>query len=233
MRDKLVGVFILLMGLIAAGMGGAELLNNLVFKTPTSLTWSQFIAEKPKAGWFKILGAQLHVAEGIWVDSRISGEMGHGYVPARAAGDDGLNETGQYLPFKMLVKIDDPKNAATVKDLKELDKGTQKEAEAATMEYLMTHGEQLRVERTVVGTLAKGFDEVDAGDKSAILNAKVALDDDFVILQEGTKPDKGGRISLLLGGIGLSLLGLFYIFLKKTTPPAPPATASGYPLLSK
>lgn len=221
------------MGLTWAGMSSTELKDNLASKTPTALMWPQFLDQKPKAGWFKISGAQLNVAEGIWVESRISGEMGNSYVPARAAGDEGLNETGQYLPFKMLVKINDPKIAVTVKELKDLDKGTEKEAEVATMDYLMAHAEQLRIERDLVGTLAEGFDAIDSDDESAIKSAKVALTDDFVILQEGEKPANGGRIFMILAGIGLSLLGLFYIFFKKPALPAPVATPSGLPPLSR
>lgn len=217
MKDKLIGLFILMMGLVWAVSGGAELKDNLAAKAPTALTWQQFLAEKPRAGWFKVTGAQLEVASGLWVEDILTGKMGNIYVPARVAGNEAVEE----LPIEMLIKIDDPKIAATVRELKELDKGT----DEAALQYVLSHTEQLLIERPLVGTLADGFDEVDSGDKSAIQSAEVALDNDFVILQEGAKPDMGGRIFMLLGGIGLSLLGLFYIFLKKPAQPATPPLA--------
>ena len=224
MKDKLIGLFLLMVGLIWAGMGGSELKDNLATKAPTALTWPQFLKQKPKAGWFKISGAQLDVVGGLWVENIITKEMGSIYVPARAAGGESNDET----PIEMLVKIDDPKVAQTVKELKELDKGT----DEAALKYVLAHAAQLTVEKPLVGTLADGFDEVDSGDKSAIRSAGVALASDFVILQENVKPDTGGRVFMLLGGIGVSLLGLFYIFLKKPAPTAatPPASLSPPPM---
>lgn len=214
MKDKLIGIFILLMGLIWASIGGMELKELAAVKTPTALTWPQFLAQKPKVGWFTVSGAQLEVPDALWVENIVTGKMGNIYVPARAVG----NEDTDSPPIEMLVKIDDPKITQTVKELKELDKGT----DEAALKYALSHAEQLLVERTLTGTLADGFDAVDSSDESAIRSAGASLADDFVILQEGAKPDIGGRIFMLLGGIGLSLLGLFYIFFKKPARPATP-----------
>ena len=224
MKDKLIGVFILLMGLIALGVGATELRESLATKAPAALTWPQFVAQKPKAGWLQVSGAQLDVTSALWVESKLGGEIGNIYVPARAKG----GEMGDESPIEMLVKIDDPKIAATVRELKELDKGT----DEAALKYVLTNADKLIIERPLVGTLADGFDTVDSSDKSAIQKAGVALASDFVILQEGATPDKGGRIFMIVVGLGLSLLGLFYVFLKKPAPPAP-KTASGLPPLSR
>ncbi len=201
-----------MMGLVWAVSGGMELKDNFAAKAPAALTWQEFIEEKPKDGWFKVSGAQLDVTSGLWVENILTGEMGNIYVPARVVGSESADES----PIEMLVKIDDAKIAATMKELKALDKGT----DEAALKYVLSHAEQLVIERPLVGTLADGLDAVDSGDELTLRGAEVAFADDLVILQEGTKPDVGGRIFMLLGGIGLSLLGLFYIFLKKPAPPA-------------
>lgn len=211
MNSKLLGVFLLLMGIIVLPMAAIELKDGLAAKKPTPLTWKQFGNEKPKSGWFKITGAQLDVVNVVWVESIVTGKMGNIYVPARAANDEGVEDT----PIEMLVKINDPKIAATVQELKKLDKGT----DEAAMKYVLSHAEQLIIERPLEGTLADGFDEVDSGDKSAIQGAGATLANDFVILQEGAKPSIGGRIFMLLAGLSLSALGLFLLF-KKPVPPA-------------
>lgn len=230
MKDKLIGLFLLLMGLIGAGTGAVELKENFATKTPTALTWPQFLEQKPKAGWFKVTGAQLDVPGGMWVEDIISGKMGNIYVPARAAGDESSDDA----PIEVLVKVDNPKIAQMVKDLKQLDKGTDEATDEAAINYALSHAEQLIIEKPLVGTIAEGFDTVDSHEESVIRSSGVALADDFVILQENAKPDIGGRVFLLLGGIGVSLLGLFYIFLKKPAPPAatPPASMTPEPPLT-
>ncbi len=218
MKDKLIGLFILLMGLTLAWTGATEYKESSSAKAPVALTWPQFLAQKPESGWFKVSGAQLEVTDALWVEDIVGGEMDNVYVPARAANNENLENS----PIEMLVKIDDADIVATVKELKQLDKGT----DEAAMQYVLSHEEQLIIQRPLVGTLAEGFDAVDSDDEKAIRRAEVSLASDFVILQENVKPDVGGRIFMLLGGIGLALLGLFYIFKKPATPatPALPAT---------
>ena len=228
MRDKLVGLFLVMFGLVWVVMGGGELRDNMAAKAPTPLTWQEFVADKPESGWFKLSGAQLDLTGALWIENRLTGEMGNIYVPARAAGElESENEAEP--PIEMLVKVDDPKIKATVEELKKLDKGT----DEAALNYVLSHADQLFIERPIVGTVAEGFDAVDSDDESTLRSAEETLSSDFVILQEGAKPDVGGRIFMLLGGIGVALLGLFYIFLKKPVAPAAPPTGSGLPPLSK
>ena len=230
MKDKLIGLFLVLMGVVWAGMGGSELRDNMATRAPTPLAWAQFVAEKPSSGWFKVSGAQLDLTGALWIENRLTGEMGNVYVPARAAGAAlEFEPTEVEPPTEMLVKVDDPKIIATVQELKKLETGT----DEAVMNYVLGHAEQLFIERPLVGTLAEGFDAADSGDESTLRSAEDTLASDFVILQEGAKPDVGGRIFMLLGGLGVTLLGLFYIFLKKPAAPTAPPTASGFPPVSK
>ena len=180
MKDKLIGIFILLLGLMFVGMGASELKEKSDIKAPTALTWQQFIVQKPESGWFRISGAQLEVADALWVEDLIGGKMGNIYVPARLAD----NETVEETPIEMLVVIDDPKIVATVKELKQLDKGT----DEAALKYVLSHAEQLIIQRPLVGTISEGLDSIDSADERAIMGADVPLAGDLVILQENVKP---------------------------------------------
>ena len=225
MKDKLIGLFLVLLGLTLLPISALELRDNMATKAPTPLAWAQFVADKPEAGWFKVSGAQLEVADALWVEDTRNGEMGNIYVPARAAG----NESDEEKPIEMLVRVDDPKIAQTVRELQEIDKGS----DEAAMKYTLSHLEQLIVARPLVGTIAEGMDDVDSDDKNLIEKADITLASDFVILQEGEKPSLVARLIMLLVSIGLTALGLFYLIWKKTAPPAAPPTASGFPSLSK
>ncbi len=224
MKDKLIGLFLILMGLIWAGMGASELKENMAAKAPTPLTWQAFSDEKPTAGWFKVSGAQLEVGDALWVEGRFDGEMGNIYIPARAADNEGDEEK----PIEMLVKVSDPAIMQTVREMKELDTGT----DEAALKYALSHMDQLIIKRPLTGTIADGFDAVDSDEKDVLQSADVQFADDFVILQEGEKPAIAIRIFMVLLGIGVFGVGLFYLIWKKPAPPAP-TTASGFPSLTK
>ena len=226
MKDKLIGLALVFIGLTLLPGAALELRDNLTTKTPTALTWSEFVAQTPESGWFKVTGAQLEVADALWVEDSRNGEMGNIYVPARAAGNE---EDMTDKPIEMLVKIDDPKIVTTVKELKALDGNN----EAAAINYTLSHVEQLIVARPLVGTIAEGLDGLDSEDKNLIEGADVPLAEGFVILQENAKPSFVVRIFMLLFGIGATALGLFYLIWKRPAPPAAPPTASGLPPLSK
>ena len=205
MKQKLTGVFVLLMGLILLPTMGSELLQTLAAKAPTPLQWSAFAADKPEAGWYRIAGAQLDVTGALWVEE--NGEVGNVYVPARKAG----GEMGNESPVEMLVKISDAEIIATVKQLKALDSA----GENAATQYVLAHQKKLLIRKPLVGTLADGVDAVDSDDEKAIRRSDVKLSDDFVILQEGAKPSLGGHLFMFGFGLVMALGGVFLLIGKK------------------
>lgn len=92
-------IYPILLGLLllASLVFGAPLLlvgiqserNEREFPAPVVLSYSEFLKQKPKRGWFRITGAGLSVAEASWVESRRSrGSVSNIHIPVRGVSED-------------------------------------------------------------------------------------------------------------------------------------------------
>lgn len=203
MKNKLIGVFLLLIGAIFLPTAFSELKDTLQTKTPTSVAFASFQNDLPEEGWFKITGAQLDLLETLYVED--NGGVGNIYVPARKAG----SEPGTKEPIAVLVKVSDSQTRALVEKMVKAD-ATDKTA----TEFFLQNAGNLQPKRDLQGTIAQGVDALDDKDKRALEAAENRLKEDFVILQEGITPSVGGRIFMVAFGLALCGAGVWMFFKK-------------------
>lgn len=185
---------------------------------PTAMSFAQFEASAPQAGWFKIADAQLEVGEALWVEDQFGDKaIGNIYIPARRKG----TELGLEKPITVLVRVPDEDAAMRefVTKLREVEQGS----DAAVEKFALANLDKMQVARTLQGTVAGGVDVLGNSDASLLKKADAKLADNFVILQEGVVPSTAGRVILLGFSILLCAGGLLALFQKpkKKTPPAP------------
>src|SRR5579862_4144531 len=69
--------------------GFAGIGDSLRYRTAKTVTFSQFVQEHPKQGWFKITGGTLDLANAVLPEDRDTRAY---YVPLRAAGDTQMGD---------------------------------------------------------------------------------------------------------------------------------------------
>lgn len=204
MNSKLLGVFLLLLGVIGLPFAWNDFQQTRTTQKPQTISWAQLEADMPDEGWFEITGAQLETTEALYVDE--GGKIGNIYIPARKAG----SEIGSDQPISVLVKVEDAKIRTFLEQLKAEDKSA-----SAAEKLMLANIDKLQIRRTLRGTIAEGVDALDDKDKGAIKRSDAKLADGFVILQEGATPSVSGRFFMLLLGAALTGGGLLLI-VKKT-----------------
>lgn len=205
MNPKLIGVFLLLISAVFLPAAFGDLQKSMTVKAPVTVSFTEFDANLPSEGWFNITGAQLEIAEALFVAE--NGKIGNIYIPARKKGE----EIGTEQPISVLVKTNDAKILDLIKKMRVVENQSAKEQDL----FLSSHLDQLQVARNLQGTIAEGVDALDAEDKAAIERSDIQMASRFVILQEGATPSIGGRIFMLLFGLAIFGGGLVMLFKKK------------------
>ncbi len=192
-------------GFAATGVvSGLEQLGNV---TPWPLTFAQFQLQKPDKGNFRLSGATLCVPEALWIENKLSGDMGNIYVPARASAT-AMSDSSAEKPVLLLVKVDDPKISAMVAQVKKLDNAKTPKEQRDAAQWTLDNSAKLFVSRPIEGVLAEGFEALDSDEQRLIESSGTKLEKGFVILQENTKPQYGATIFMILAGLGLTGWGV-------------------------
>ena len=205
--SKIIGAGGLLLGLLLVGSGVATLPQQLSNRTPKTLSFAQFQKENPQSGHFKLTGATICLAESVWVENEISGEVGNIYSPVRSE-DGAMLESLSEAPIKILVRIDDPKTRGIADKLVAYEKEKDPKKEAELGKWAEKNAENFWISRPIQGTLAEGIESLDSEEKSMIESSGLKLADDFVILQENTGPNFLATLGMFVVGLGLGFWGL-------------------------
>jgi hypothetical protein len=186
--------------------GGQGIYEGLKNRRPQTMTFQQFEQSKPTGGWFKITKCELSVPEAMWMEQ--FGSMDEVFVPVRMAGDATENK-----PISLLLQVNDPKIRETVTKIKELDEQS-KGSEAKVLEWVLTHHDEVYVQRDIEGMLAFGINDLKSSERDKIKALNPELAPDFVVLKEGEKPGLLVGFAMLGGGL---LLLLFVLIGGKST----------------
>ncbi|HLK60427.1 MAG TPA: hypothetical protein VKU00_27950 [Chthonomonadaceae bacterium] len=187
--------------------GGNGIIKGIRYSRPVTLTYEQFLQQKPTAGWFHITGALMNVVDEVHiVDKDKHGsdndpgveDMTHAYLPVYNA--DTFPDGADNKSIHMLVYTGDPAVVATIKDMAgQVGNNVSKDQAEA---FLEKNKDRLFLTRDVEGMVKSGLDS-ESSDVKNLLNTNIKeLDPNYVILEEGAKPALGL-------GLGLFVLGLF------------------------
>lgn len=197
--------------LIAAGLlwgGGQGLYTALFNLKPIEYSISDYLAAQPDKEWLTITGGSLDIVEMAYTSSKVGDRVKEVFIPLT------LPNAKESDPVKILVASKDP----AVLDLATKLKSAKNEIEAM---MLFITAKTTMEKPAVTGLVRFGIDLKDKETrKLRELNKNLASD--FVILEEGGKPNF--VVSAVLFLAGLVLLGLMFKGLaSKTTPPPLPA----------
>ena len=206
-----LGCFLTLITVALLWGGGQALYIAVTNRNPTELTCGDYLRTKPSATWVKMTNARIFLTEAMYKES--IGRVEELYIPVRPANGDG-SET-----CRILLATRDPELIAANERLRALESRPGKLTEADIEGFIRL--------REIQGLVRFG---VDLNDKERKKLASLGgnLTPDFVIIDEGKKPDLLKGAGLFAGGLVLSAF-LVWRLLKPRAASTIPIASSGNP----
>jgi hypothetical protein len=238
---------ILAIGLIA--VGGQGLYVGATNRTPTLMTYQEFLQKKPSSGWIEVSDARLDLLSAIHESNRLTGTIKKVYIPVgpSAAGKDGGADAGDDKIHLLLLTKDE----AILKTLKDMEAVTgggggllqrlkhrvdakrkgKVESEPSKKDdvaenafrFLVENRDRVFIDRPVRGLLQFGLDSR-SRDRRKIQGLNPDIAPDFAVLEDGAKPEVGASAFMLLAGLGLG--GWLLARARKAGPSTEPATGT-------
>ena len=234
---------ILAIGLVAAGAQG--LYVGLTNRTPTVMTYQEFLLNKPSSGWMEISDARLDLLSAIHESNRFTGTIKKVYIPV---GPSTLGERGGDGKIHLLLVTKDEAILKTMKDLEtatgggggliarlkrrveakqkgETDAGTTS-GEAGlenALRFLAENRERIIISRPVRGVLQFGLDST-SRDRRKIQALDPDIAPDFAVLEDGAQPQLAASAFMMIAGVGLAAVLLARAL--RAEPSTPPASGS-------
>jgi hypothetical protein len=237
-------LIIMAIGFIAVGCQG--LYVALTNRTPTVMTYQEFLQKKPSSGWIEVSDARLNLLSAIHESNRFTGTIKQVYIPvsASAAGeeeeegddqihlllltkDEAILQTlkdfeavageGGGLVGRLKRRIEEKKNPAAG------EPAAKDAALEQALRFMLQNRDRVRIDRPIRGMIQFGLDS-DSRDRRKIkaLDSKIAPD--FAVLEDGAQPQVGFSVFALLSGLGLA--GLLLARARRAGGATPPPTGS-------
>jgi hypothetical protein len=204
-----MGYLIVIALLFAGGQGIYTALKN---REPLVIPAKDYLAKPPDAEWVTLQGATLNLLESAHRES-ITGKIEEVFIPIRA----GMGDRG---PVKVLLSTKDQDTIAAMHSISSA--GAKGGNEADVIKAVAGNASQVFRVRDVSGLVRFGID-ADSKTRAKLAGLQMKLAKDFIILDEGKKPELGLSVSLFAMG----LIGAFIAFkraakVEATAPPPPP-----------
>lgn len=182
-----------ILGLVIAAAllwgGGQSLYTASTNKNPTEMKHADYVKAKPAAKWLRLHECRLFLIEAMF-EERL-GEIKQAYIPVRDPGSEG---SGQ---IHVLLATKDPQILSIMQQLKA------SKTPADQLKVLAVHKDKALQTRTIQGLVRFGIDLKD-DDRKKLAALDKSLSKDFIIVDEGEKPDL--TMGLGMTGIGLVIL---------------------------
>lgn len=185
------------------GMGAQGIYTAMKNRNPAVMSCEQFAANKPKAEWLSITNCVLDLNDACYATLTYKGaelptEL---YIPVRSAG---AKESGKGIKDNIVLMTRDP---ALMKMIYEMEK-TRSEAEFK--EWLTRNADKMIVRRDVKGLVQFGV-ELKSQERRKLASLQDNLASDFIILDEGKRPEISQSIGYLALGVVLVVISIFVI----------------------
>jgi len=190
-----------LIGILAGllGWGGQGLYVYLRNPSPAELTCDAYLTQRPDAEWLALAGCQLRLTDAIYEhDLGSASRPNRLFIPVHASDAEPGAKTG------LVVETRDPGLLAAYQEVLALDR-RQDLSDAEAEAYVLEHAATLFPRRDVQGLIRFGL-ELEDEDRREIAGLADELTPDFVILEEGARPQPW--LSLGAFAAGLVVLGL-------------------------
>ena len=244
-----LGCFLLILtiGLIAFGAQG--LYVGLTNRTPTAMTYQEFVQKKPSSGWIEVSDARLDLLSTIHESNRFTGTIKKVYIPV---GSSAAGEAAGDGKIHLLLLTKDEAILKTLKDLEtatgggggllgrlnrrvkanqKRDAATEKPAGDAGLEnalrFMVENRDKVVINRPVRGLIQFGLDSM-SRDRHKIQAPDPDIAPDFAVLEDGTQPEVAVSAFMVIAGLGLAGLLLVSVpegqTIDRRQPPARPAS---------
>ncbi len=200
-----IGCLPYLIAIVLLVMGVQAIYTVLKNREPLSISVSEYIAKKPSVEWVSFTNASLNLLESAHLTKYNA--ITEVFIPVREGGEP----LGS--PVQILLSTKKPEVIAALGDLKASTSSS--EAAGAAMKR---QAAQILVKRDVSGLIRFGMDE-DSKTRSKLEGLDMNLAKDFVILNDGEKPDLLKGVLMLAGGL---VLGLYLLRRAGSQPAGPP-----------
>lgn len=210
---------------VALVIGGVQgLYVGLSNRTVQTMTYQEFLRQKPSSGWIEVSDARLNLLGAISESNRFTGNVKQVYIPvtSSAAGEDeGVDK------IQLLLLTKDKDIVQTVKDFRAVTGGggglvgrLKRRVEAAkagkkggeappekdntedALRFLVQNRDKVIVDRPVRGLLQFGLDSR-VRDRDRIQRLDPDIAPDFAVLEDGAEPKIAMSALMLVGGLGL------------------------------
>lgn len=219
MRLGCLGV-VLALGLIySGGQGTYESLKN---RQQRVMTFEQFAQEKPTGGWIKVTGATLDLTEAMWDDTALNSQSASVYVPVHSAREEDEDEATTEKTM-LLLETSDPKIKAGVAEVAALEEKNLSDVDY--LEWILDNRNKLFLQREISGTIQFGATGMKSDTREQISKIGETLDPNFVVMNDGAKPELARSLGILTAGLVLAAFMFFLTFRGDGKTKSPPAQA--------
>jgi hypothetical protein len=222
-----LGCFLWLLSVGLIVMGAQGLYVGLTNRTLRTMTYQQFLQEKPSSGWIEISDARLNLLAAISQSNRLTGTIKQVYLPVSASAEGG-NEGDDKIHLLLLTKDKDILQtmkdfeaatggggglAARLKRRVEANRKKKDGAEPASEEaglgdalrFLAQNRDKVLLDRPVRGLLQFGLDS-SSRERRKIQALDPDIAPDFAVLEDGAEPQVAGSAFMLVAGLGLGVV---------------------------
>ena len=197
--------------LLLFGLGVQGICTAIRNRNPLALSCEQYSRNKPKADWLVITNCVLDLTAGSYEswqykNVEVPAEL---YIPVRSAvrrpsGKDTI-----------LLATRDPEMMKTVREMESLN------SREELKDWLASNAKRVFVRRDVRGLVKSGV-EMDTQKRRKLEKLQGDLADDFIMLEEGRKPEFTQSVGFL--ALGAVMLVVSVVFVRRTREPAPAET---------
>ena len=115
-----LGCFLTLLAIGLIVMGTQGVYVGVTNRTPSLMTYQEFVQKKPSSGWIEISDARLNVLSAIGESNRFTGTIKQVYIPIDSSA---ANQSGETAFVHLLLSTKDETILQTVKDLRAVTGG--------------------------------------------------------------------------------------------------------------
>jgi hypothetical protein len=188
-----LGLVLVIAALALLCKGGQSLYTAVTNRNPTTMGYDQYVQSRPKATWLVLTNCTTFLTQAAFKRYEYSQVPTELYLPVRSQEED---SEGQKVHVLLATK--DPALLSTFREMQELKNAPREKVLAWAKE----NKGRLVNRRNVSGLVRFGID-LKESERTKLASLMKNASDDFIILEEGSKPSMGEGLAMSLGGLML------------------------------
>jgi hypothetical protein len=184
-----LGCFIIVITLFLFWTGGQRLYIAVTNRTPTIMSYDNYVQTKPKSDWLTLTNCVLNLGEASYKTIAGSKRPTELYIPVRSKTSD----SGK---VHVLVATRNQDLITTFMEMQNLQSNTE------AMAWALKNRDRVFPQRDVTGLVRFGIDMKDK-ERNKLAKLQENIADDFIIVDDGQQPNLTEGLGFLAGGIAL------------------------------